>query len=191
MIVLALPPPLEPRFYAVAAAKRRGISLSRIGLALGGVYHARVSEIISKFEMYHGRCRVPAKSRISRGEGTKQVFTCAFCGAMEWQWSSKKHEVFCSSRCRNLSERALTREEVYQAINMRHRGETWRSVALLFRRNYQLIQVSIWRTLYEDGQLTRDTLNDIWLPTSAPKTPRAGSWAWLEDHYPAMKRMDS
>lgn len=171
-----LPPPMPARWRVIAAARRRGISDSEIAAALGAS-RQRVAQIIKNYERRSG-CALPLSAGYHRELGAKSLFICANCGSSNWLGKKflSRGRGFCSVQCRGLFDREMSANEIKVCIDSRVNGATWKGLSQMVGRDYQVIQASIWRYLYEGGRLTTDNLEKIW---RAPgHSPRA-NWQWL------------
>ena len=98
-VVPLLPPPLSPRVYLVASARRRGISTTLIGRALG-FSQQRANQYISKYEKYHGPILEPVRLISRQQTASVRISKCIGCGSSIEKRAGDHYTVYCSNKCR-------------------------------------------------------------------------------------------
>lgn len=177
--MLALPPPISERVYLIANARRRGIGISLIARAIG-ISHQAVDQFITKYEIHREFVSVPVTHRSKLGPSNR-IAKCARCGEIMFQSLSDRITQFCSRKCNGINSRLLNKKEIVWAIDQRRLNtSTWTGIARILGTDVQLVQRSIWISLYEDGLLTHSNVASIWRPAVSLMVKR-GQWNWLID----------
>jgi len=165
--------PVSERDALLIAARRRGMTMSEIGVEFG-VSTQRVQQILSR----HGES----------GEGVerRRVVTSATCAACGKEFGVKPADlrvrlkrsptgrVYCGQRCAlssraqlissTGSQRKLKGADVLRAIELRTGGMTWKAIGQLFAAGPQAVQRAIWVHLAETGRLTETVVLTMWPP---------------------------
>lgn len=83
-----------------------------------------------------------------------------------------------SAECQAESARMITDEMVATAIDLRLGGETWTLISQQLSFDIQAIQARIWKYLFEQGRLDRETVDQLWFAVTGSYRPPG--YAWLE-----------
>lgn len=176
--MLRLPPPLSERTYLIAAARRRGISIGRIGPVFG-ISKQRVDQLLTKYEKYHGQVSVGMPRNHARPIAARKVRRCTVCDKQFLETFKKRSSVYCSQKCAGVAQRILTEDEITWAIDQRSLyNQTWTGLAKILRADMQVVQKRIWLYLFEQDRLTKNVVDKIWMPAPSLMVKR-GRWNWL------------
>jgi hypothetical protein len=175
---LRMTPEQRERISVMRAARRRGWTLEKIGIA-AGVSHQRVEQLLGK----EGKEDAPAPEKLKRRTKTvvRATVPCLICrkplslSPREMRIGAK----FCSTKCYGLYERKVSSAKVVEAIDLRECGAYWKEVARFAGCTQQAIQIRIWKYLHAQGMLTERTVKHIWSPRP---TERRVHWStrWIE-----------
>ena len=161
--------------HVIVAAARRGWTTAQIAFA-AGVSCAAIALRLRKYEQKHGKIILVKPSKQKR-HVVKVSWCCAQCGKASWSSGSQPNRVYCSDECYETAIRSITDEMAETAIHLRLDGETWSLISNQMGFHIQSIQARIWKYLFEQGRLTRATVDPVWFPKGG--WHHAG-YAWLE-----------
>ena len=161
--------------HVIVAAARRGWTTAQIAFAAGVSYQA-ITQRLLKYEQKHGKI-ILVKPPKQKRYGVKVSWCCAQCGKASWSSGARPDRIYCSDECWEAAIRLITDEMAETAIRLRLDGETWSLISNQIGFPIQSVQLRIWKYLFEQGRLTRATVDPVWF--SKDGWHRAG-YAWLE-----------
>lgn len=180
-MILALPRPPTQREMLVMNAVKRGIPLPVVARGLG-VSHQACQQALVRYEKFHGSVRLDDGPRKFLPAVAKKFWECEICGkCLDWVPASTR-EKFCSRKCSGLAKQIITESKTRTAIQMRHEGYLWKTIAKEFAVSVQAIQVSIWFFLQREGLFKTRIVAEIWSVRPSERR-HSGRWKWLINNH--------
>lgn len=158
----------------IVAARKRGLSMSRIAVAIG-VSRQNVQQHLWREAAATGDKSLLDQRR--RKYGVKRVLgTCAQCGrglaTKPWAWrKNPQGRRFCSSACCVTAQTTVLDDTLERVIEMRRSGVSWKQAAKMTGVSYQSVQKRIWQYLHKRGLLTPDAVSAIWMTGEQRRPP--------------------